>query len=102
MIRSTLILSIIILILATTFTKNSTKKIDKNIFNLKEDIRILKDKYEYVLLDYNFLSSPKRLLEYQKTYFENELIPIDIQNMNQIEFNDKKILIKKLILNCND
>jgi len=102
MIRSTLILSIIILILATTFTKNSTKKIDKNIFNLKEDIRILKDKYEYVLLDYNFLSSPKRLLEYQKTYFENELIPIDIQNMNQIEFNDKKILIKKLIQNNND
>ena len=102
MIRSTLILSIIILILATTFTKNSTKKIDKNIFNLKEDIRILKDKYEYVLLDYNFLSSPKRLLEYQKTYFENELIPIDIQNMNQIEFNDKKILIKKLIQNSND
>ena len=92
----------IILILATTFTKNSTKKIDKNIFNLKEDIRILKDKYEYVLLDYNFLSSPKRLLEYQKTYFENELIPIDIQNMNQIEFNDKKILIKKLIQNSND
>ena len=102
MIRSTLILSIIILILATTFTKNSTKKIDKNIFNLKEDIRTLKDKYEYVLLDYNFLSSPKRLLEYQKTYFENELIPIDIQNMNQIEFNDKKILIKKLIQNSND
>ena len=102
MIRSTLILSIIILILATTFTKNSTKKIDKNIFNLKEDIRTLKDKYEYVLLDYNFLSSPKRLLEYQKTYFENELIPIDIQNMNQIEFNDKKILIKKLIQNNND
>ena len=102
MIRSTLIFSIIILILATTFTKNSTKKIDKNIFNLKEDIRILKDKYEYVLLDYNFLSSPKRLLEYQKTYFENELIPIDIQNMNQIEFNDKKILIKKLIQNSND
>ena len=102
MIRSTLIFSIIILILATTFTKNSTKKIDKKIFNLKEDIRILKDKYEYVLLDYNFLSSPKRLLEYQKTYFENELIPIDIQNMNQIEFNDKKILIKKLIQNSND
>ena len=55
-----------------------------------------------MLLDYNFLSSPKRLLEYQKTYFENELIPIDIQNMNQIEFNDKKILIKKLIQNNND
>ena len=94
-----LIFSIIILILATTLTKNSTKKIDKKIFNLKENIRLLTDQYELVLLDYNFLSSPKRLLEYQKKFFENELGPIDIQNVNQLEFNDKEFFIKKLIEN---
>ena len=94
-----LIFSIIILILATTLTKNSTKKIDKKIFNLKENIRLLTDQYELVLLDYNFLSSPKRLLEYQKKFFENELVPIDIQNVNQLEFNDKEFFIKKLIEN---
>ena len=94
-----LIFFIIILILATTFTKNSTKKVDKEIFNLKEDIRILRNQYEMVLLDHNFLSSPNRLLEYQKNYFENELVPIDIQNMNQLEFNDKVIVIKKLVEN---
>ena len=94
-----LIFFIIILILATTFTKNSTKKIDQEIFNLKEDIRILRNQYEMVLLDHNFLSSPNRLLEYQKNYFENELVPIDIQNMNQLEFNDKAIVIKKLVEN---
>ena len=94
-----LIFFIIILILATTFTKNSTKKIDQEIFNLKEDIRILRNQYEMVLLDHNFLSSPNRLLEYQKNYFENELVPIDIQNMNQLEFNDKVIVIKKLVEN---
>ena len=97
-----LIFSIIILILATTLTKNSTKKIDKKIFNLKENIRLLTDQYELVLLDYNFLSSPKRLLEYQKKFFENELIPIDIQNVNQIEFNDKEVFIKKLIANSEN
>lgn len=97
--RIALIFSIIILILATTLTKNSTKKIDKKIFNLKEDIRLLANQYELVLLDYNFLSSPDRLFEYQKKFFENELVPIDIQNVNQLEFNDKEFFIKKLIEN---
>ena len=97
--RIALIFSIIILILATTLTKNSTKKIDKKIFNLKEDIRLLTTQYELVLLDHNFLSSPDRLLEYQKKFFENELGPIDIQNVNQLEFNDKEFFIKKLIEN---
>ena len=97
--RIALIFSIIILILATTLTKNSTKKIDKKIFNLKEDIRLLTNQYELVLLDHNFLSSPDRLLEYQKKFFENELVPIDIQNVNQLEFNDKEFFIKKLIEN---
>jgi len=100
--RIALIISIIILILATTFTKNSTKKIDKEIFNLREDIRFLTDQYEFVLLDYNFLSSPKKLHEYQKNFFENELIPIDIQNVNQIEFNDKEVVIKKLVKNSEN
>ena len=47
--RIILIFSILVLILATTVTKYSTKKIDKEIFNLKEDIRFLTDQYELVL-----------------------------------------------------
>ena len=94
-----LIFSILVLILATTVTKNSTKKIDKEIYNLKEDIRFLSDQYELVLLDNNFLSSPEKLFGYQKKFFENELIPVDIQNLNQIEFKNKKVFIKKLIKN---
>ena len=52
---------IILLIFATTLTKNSTKKLDKEIFQLKENIRILEDRYELTLLDYNILTSPKKL-----------------------------------------
>tara|TARA_B100000686_G_C16393935_1_gene763868 strand:+ start:154 stop:462 length:309 start_codon:yes stop_codon:yes gene_type:complete len=100
--RAILIFSILILILATTVTKNSTKKIDKEIFNLKEDIRFLTDQYELVLLDNNFLSSPQKLLEYQQKFFENELVPVDIQNLNQIEFNNQKVSIKKLIKNSEN
>ena len=32
---------VIFLIIATTITKNSTKKLDKEIFEIKENIRIL-------------------------------------------------------------
>ena len=100
--RAILIFSILILILATTATKNSTKKIDKEIFNLKEDIRFLTDQYELVLLDNNFLSSPQKLLEHQQKFFENELVPVDIQNLNQVEFNNQKVSIKKLIKNSEN
>jgi hypothetical protein len=80
------IIPIIILIILTTFTKNSTKKLDKEIFDIKENLRLLSKKYELVLLDYNYLSSPSRLLEYQKNFFENELKPIDIKNISKIHF----------------
>jgi len=86
---------IIILIFFTSIIKNSTKNIDVKIFNLKEDIRLLKEKYELVLLDHNFLSSPKKLNEYQKKYFENDLMPTDIVNIGEIDFINGEILIKK-------
>jgi len=55
-----------------------------------------------VLLDNNYLSSPQKLLEYQQNFFENELVPVDIQNLNQIKFNNKKVFIKKLIENSEN
>ena len=64
---------IIVLIILTTFTKNSTKQLDKKIFEIKEDIRALNDNYELVLLDYNYLTSPNKLMDYSSMYFEKEL-----------------------------
>ena len=87
---------IIFLIFFTSIIKNSTKKIDNKIFNLKEDIRLLNEKYELVLLDYNFLSSPKKLNEYKKKYFEDDLIPLDIQSLFEIVVDDKEIYTKKI------
>ena len=89
-----LVISIFVLILFTTLTKNSTKKIDKQIFLLKEDLRLLGDKNELELLEHNYLSSPKKLLEYQKKFFETELIPIETKNIIQVEFNEENILVK--------
>ena len=87
---------IIFLIFFTSIIKNSTKKIDNKIFNLKEDIRLLSEKYELVLLDYNFLSSPKKLDEYQNKYFEDDLVPLNIQNLFEINIDDKEIILKKI------
>ena len=90
-------LLIIILIFFTTVIKNSTKNIEIKIFDLKEDIRLLNEKYELVLLDHNFLSSPKKLTEYQKKYFDNDLVSMDIKNIGEIDFSNKDVLLKQLI-----
>ena len=86
---------IVFLIFLTSLIKNSTKNIYSKIFNLNEDIRLLNDKYELVLLDHNFLSSPKKLNEYQKKYFENDLIPANINNISEIKIKNNEILIKR-------
>ena len=56
---------ILVLIIITNLTKNSTKKIDAQIFQKKENIRNLTQQFEYILLDYNYLSSPEKLIEHQ-------------------------------------
>ena len=91
-----LIFSILFLIVVTTFTKNSTKKLDNQIFNIRENIHVLKDKYELVLLDYNFLTTPKKLLEYQSKYFETDLIPLDIIQIKEIKEENNKLVITEL------
>ena len=90
---------VIFLIFATTVTKNSTQQLDKKIFEIKENLRVLQDKFELEMLEYNYLTSPKKLMEYQKKYFDNELLEADIQSLNWIEINDKDIKIKKIINN---
>ena len=47
------ILLIISLILSTALIKNSTKRIDDEIFVLKENVRVLK-KFEYLIKVENF------------------------------------------------
>ena len=94
-----LFIPIIFLIIATTLTKDSTKKLDKKIFEVKENIRILEDIYELILLDYNILTSPKKLMEYQLLYFEDNLIQKKIENLNWITIKDKNLQIESIINN---
>ena len=88
---------IIFLIFATTLTKNSTKKLDKEIFQLKENIRILEDRFELNLLDYSILTSPKKLMEYQQFYFDEKFVQKKIENLIKIEFLNDKLKIDKMV-----
>ena len=92
-----LILSIFLLLIFTTITKNSTKDIEKQIYNTKENLRILEQKYEMVLVDFNYLSSPKKLMEYQSKYFENELKEIDVTNLKKITLRENEIKVENYI-----
>ena len=92
-----LLLSILFLLIFTTITKNSTKEIEKQIYDTKENLRVLKNKYEIVLLDFNYLSSPKKLMEYQSKYFEKELSEINIKKINKITLKKNMIKIEKFI-----
>ena len=88
---------VIFLIFATTLTKNSTKKLDKKIFQLKESIRILDDRYELTLLDYSILTSPKKLMEYQQFYFDEKFVKKKIENLSKIEFLKDKLKMEKMV-----
>ena len=97
-----LLLSIFFLLIITTITKNSTNEIEEQIYNTKENLRILEHKYEMVLLDFNYLSSPEKLLEYQSRYFENELQEIDITNLNKLTLVGNEIQVKQFIDSKNE
>ena len=87
--RILLIIPIIFLIVLTTLTKNSTKKLDKSIFETREEIRALNDIYELVLLDYNYLTSPNKLMEYSQIYFEKELKKKEIIDLKTFTFKNE-------------
>ena len=80
---------IILLIISTTFTKNSTKQLDKKIFEIQENIRALENKYELVLLDYNYLTSPNKLMEYSQKYFDEELKKKEIKDLKNYIFENE-------------
>ena len=97
-----LLLLIFLLLIFTTITKNSTKEIEKQIYNTKENLRILQQKYEMVLLDFNYLSSPEKLMEYQSRYFDNELKEKDITNLKKLTLLGNEIQVKQFIESKNE
>ena len=80
------------LIVITSFIKNSTKKIDEELFSLKENISDLNLKFDNVKLEFDYLSSAEKLINYQNLYFENKLTRKSINEIQIIDFTRRKIL----------
>ena len=91
-----LILAIFLLILSTAIIKNSAKKNEDKIFTLKENIRVLNSELEKIKLEFDYLSSSDKLLEYQSLYFENNLVQKKIENIKVLTINNKNKKIKNL------
>ena len=87
---------ILFLILFTAIVKNSTKRIEDMIFVKEIDIRDLGKDFENIKLEYDYLSSTEKLLEFQNLYFDNELIKKDIKEIKIIEKKLNKLKIKQL------
>ena len=84
------IIFIFLLIFSTAIIKNSTKKIEDEIFAVKEILRVFENELSDTRLEFEYLSSTEKLLEYQSKYFEKDLVQKDIN------------LIKTLIKKSND
>tara|TARA_Y100000768_G_scaffold261625_1_gene199347 strand:+ start:252 stop:557 length:306 start_codon:yes stop_codon:yes gene_type:complete len=84
---------ILFLVLSTAIIKNTTKQIEDKLFTVNENIRVLKSEFANVSLEFDYLSSAEKLLEYQALYFEDELIQ---KNINDIKIynvsEDTKII----------
>ena len=97
MLRKLLVLTILLLIISTTFIKNHTKKLDEEIFSVKENINYLNSVKELVQLEHDYLSSPEKLIELNNLYFDNELVYSSkknikvLVNLNEINFKNSDI-----------
>tara|TARA_B110000902_G_scaffold184424_1_gene208790 strand:- start:253 stop:561 length:309 start_codon:yes stop_codon:yes gene_type:complete len=100
--KKVVFVAVFILILATSLVKNSTKEIEDKIFTVNENIRSLKSELGDVLLEYNYLSTPDKLTQYQSQFFEKDLIKIDIMKIKQLTEKNNHIKISDFIEKIED
>ena len=99
MIKSVTIVLIFFLILLTAFIKNSTKKLEDEIYIKQENLRSLNKDFQNVKLEFNYLSSSERLMEFKEIYFDNELIRKNIDQIEILDLRKKDFKIKKFEFN---
>ena len=99
--KISLVIFIFLLIISTALIKNSAKKNEDKIFTVKENLRFLNSKFKKIKLEYDYLSSPDKLLEYQVLYFDDELVKKELQTLKKIEINNNQLMISSFKLQKN-
>ena len=87
---------IFILIISTSLIKNSTRDLDEQIYSIEENILFLEDRFKDSKLEFIYLSSSEKLLEYQKLYFENILIRKSLQEIKTLKIINDQIIVNDL------
>jgi len=95
--KKIILICVLLLILFTSQVKNSTKEIEKKVFAINENIRLLEVEVGDVMLEYNYLSSPEKLIQHQSYYFENDLIKIDVTKIKKIEAINNQLKVTDFI-----
>ena len=96
--KSLVFILIFFLIIITSFIKNSTKDINDKIYSIKENLIFLENRLKDSKLEYDYLSSSEKLLEYQKLYFENSLQKKTLKELNTLNISNDEIKIGKLTI----
>ena len=96
MIKFTVFGLILVLIICTSLIKNATKDLDYEIYSIRENITFLESRFKDTKLDFNYLSSSEKLLEYQKLYFENSLINKSLNEFKILEVKENLLIVDKL------
>ena len=84
------------LIISTSLIKNSTKDLDDQIYSIRENILFLENRFDDSKLEFDYLSSSEKLLEYQKLYFENSLIKKSLKELKSLEVKNNELIINDL------
>ena len=77
---------LISLVLFIAIIKTSSKKVEEQIFDLNENLSLLKEKHNILSLEYTYLSNPSRLISIMKSHKKDEYIHInaaDIKILNK-------------------
>tara|TARA_B100001989_G_scaffold83499_1_gene57831 strand:+ start:339 stop:656 length:318 start_codon:yes stop_codon:yes gene_type:complete len=90
------IIFIFLLIFSTAIIKNSTKKIEDEIFAVKESLRVFENELGDTRLEFEYLSSTEKLLEYQSKYFEKDLTQKNIDSIKTLNKKSNDLFISDL------
>ena len=83
-----ILFGIIFLIITTSIVKSSTRQLEKNIFILEEEVKILDEKFNFLLLESDYLTTPERLIGLKEKIFKDKFFPIDPKNIKKIDLNE--------------
>ena len=79
---------IVCLIITTSIVKSSTRQLEKNIFILEEEVKILDEKFNFLLLESDYLTTPERLIGLKEKIFKDKFFPLDPKDIKKIDLNE--------------